>query len=104
VRYLHTVAGARDDVLAAWRAVLGDAAWVGTREEAVGTGWFGPVPEEHLARIGDVVVVCADRYVVVASRSEPAFVAKMVAFHGAHTPAEMEIPLLVVRGNVGAGG
>ncbi len=97
VRYLHTVAGARDDVLAAWRAVLGDAAWVGTREEAVAAGWFGPVPEEHLARIGDVVVVCADRYVVVASRTEPAFVAKMVAFHGAYTPAEMEIPLLIAR-------
>jgi hypothetical protein len=97
VRYLHTVAGARDDVLAAWRAVLGDAAWVGTREEAVAAGWFGPVPGEHLARIGDVVVICADRYVVVASRTEPAFVAKMVAFHGAYTPAEMEIPLLVVR-------
>jgi len=104
VRYLHTVAGARDDVVAAWRAVLGDAAWVGTREEAVAAGWFGPVPEEHLARIGDVVVVCADRYVVVASRTEPAFVARMVAFHGAYTPAEMEIPLLVVRGNVIAGG
>ena len=44
VRYLHTAPGARDDVLAAWRAVLGDAAWVVTREEAIAAGWFGPVP------------------------------------------------------------
>lgn len=97
VRYLHTVAGARDDVLAAWRSVLGDAAWVGPRDEAVAAGWFGPVPAEHLARIGDVVVICADRYVVVASRTEPEFVARMVAFHGSYTPAEMEIPLLIAR-------
>jgi hypothetical protein len=97
VRYLHTAAGARDDVLATWREVLGDVAWVATREEAVAAGWFGPVPEEHLARVGDVVVVCQDRYVVVASRSEPAFVARMVAFHGSYTAAEMEIPLLIAR-------
>jgi len=103
VRYLHTVPGARDDVVAAWRAVLGDAAWVATREEAVATGWFGPVPEEHLARVGDVVVVCHDRYAVVATRSEPLFVSRMVAFHGSYTPAEMEIPLLIARSVGGVG-
>jgi Type I phosphodiesterase / nucleotide pyrophosphatase len=97
VRYLHTVAGARDDVIAAWRAVLGDGAWVVPREEMVAAGWFGPVPEEHLVRIGDVVAVCHDRNVIVASRSEPPFVARMVAFHGSYTAAEMEIPLIVAR-------
>lgn len=98
VRYLHTVPGARDDVIAAWRAVLGDGAWVAPREEAVAAGWFGPVPEAHLARIGDVVVACHDRNVVVATRSEPAFVARMVAFHGSYTAAEMRVPLFVVAG------
>jgi hypothetical protein len=97
VRYLHTIPGARDDVLAAWRAVLGDGALVAPREELVAAGWFGPVPDAHLARIGDVVVACHDRHVVVASRTEPAFVARMVAFHGSYTAAEMEIPLVVVR-------
>jgi hypothetical protein len=96
VRYLHTVDGARDDVLATWRGVLGGAAWIGTREEAAATGWFGAVPDRHLARLGDVVVVCGGTHVVVASRTEPAFVAKMIAFHGSYTPAEMEIPLLLV--------
>jgi hypothetical protein len=98
VRYVHTRPGARDDVLAAWRGVLGDAAWVVPREEAVAEGWFGPVPEAHLARVGDVVVACHDRYAVLATRSEPSIVASLVAYHGSYTEVEMRIPLLVVRG------
>jgi hypothetical protein len=96
VRYLYTAPGARDDVIAAWRAVLGHGAWVVSREEAVAAGWFGPVPADHLARVGDVVVACHDRNVVVATRSEPLFVSQMVAFHGSYTAAEMRIPLFVV--------
>ncbi len=104
VRYLHTTPGATDDVLAAWRAVLGDAAWVGTREAAVAAGWFGPVPEAHLARVGDVVVICRDRHVVLATDREPAFLAGMVGFHGSCTAVEMTVPLLVARGSVGGRG
>ena len=33
--------GARDDVLATWRAVLGDGAWVVPGEQAIAEGWFG---------------------------------------------------------------
>ncbi|GIJ68649.1 alkaline phosphatase family protein [Virgisporangium ochraceum] len=98
VRYLHTVRGAAPDVLAAWRTVLGPAAWVGSREEAVGAGWYGRVSFDALARIGDVVAICRDDHVVLATGLEPAPIARMVAFHGSYTAAEMEIPLLVVRG------
>ncbi|WP_231953497.1 alkaline phosphatase family protein [Actinoplanes derwentensis] len=42
VRYLWTADGARDDVMAACRAVLGDDAWVLTRDEAITEGWYGP--------------------------------------------------------------
>ena len=98
VRYLHVEPGAEADVVAAWSAVLGAAAWVTTRAEAVATGWFGPVPEEHLARIGDVVVVCRDTYAVLATRSEPPMASRLVAYHGADTAAEMTVPLLVLRG------
>nr|WP_245675362.1 nucleotide pyrophosphatase/phosphodiesterase family protein [Micromonospora halophytica] len=98
VRYLHVAPGATDDVVAAWSAVLGPAARVQTRAEAVATGRFGPVPEEHLGRIGDVVVTCHGTYAVLASRSEPPAVSRLVAYHGADTAAEMTIPLLVVRG------
>ncbi|MEU7584999.1 nucleotide pyrophosphatase/phosphodiesterase family protein [Micromonospora sp. NPDC049230] len=98
VRYLHVAPGALDDVVAAWSTVLGDAARVRTRDEVVATGWFGPVPEEHLARIGDVVVTCNDTYAVMASRTERPMASKLVAYHGSDTAAELTVPLLVVRG------
>jgi hypothetical protein len=97
VRYLHTVDGATADVLAAWREVLGPAASVLYRDEAVAEGWFGPVPEEHLQRIGDVVAICHADYVVLATKTDPPTVEHMVAFHGSSTEAEMMIPLLVAR-------
>jgi hypothetical protein len=97
VRYLHTAAGAAGDVIAAWRAVLGEAAWVTGRDEAVAAGWFGPVPEDHLARIGDVVVACRDRYAVLATRHEAAGVARLIGYHGSFTEMEIAIPLIVIR-------
>ncbi len=104
VRYLHTLPGARSDVLAAWRSMFGPRAWVGTREEVLDNGWFGPVSAGHLDRIGDVVVVCLDRGAVLASASEPVNLARLVAYHGSLTRIEMAIPLLVFRGCVGPAG
>lgn len=98
VRYLHVEPGAVDDVRAAWSDVLGATARVRTRDEVVATGWFGPVPEEHLGRIGDVVVICNDTYAVMASRTERPMASKLVAYHGSDTAAELTVPLLVVRG------
>ncbi|HEY2669194.1 MAG TPA: nucleotide pyrophosphatase/phosphodiesterase family protein [Rugosimonospora sp.] len=98
VRYLHTVPGAAPDVLAAWRDVLGLAARVLSRDEAVAAGWFGPVPRPHLARIGDVVVICQDRYVVLDGRRERDTVNRLVAYHGSDSDAERGIPLVVHTG------
>jgi hypothetical protein len=98
VRYLHAEPGAERDVLAAWRDLLGATAWVGTRAEAVAQGWYGHVPPEHLARIGDVVAVCRTDHAVLASGWEPPGVARLVGMHGGLTRAELEIPLLVARG------
>ena len=97
VRYLYAEDGARDDVLAAWRDVLGDAAWVLTREEAIEGGWYGPVPPAHRGRLGDVVVICQGRTVVVASGWEPPAVGQLVGYHGSVTAAEMTVPLLIAR-------
>lgn len=97
VRYLHTLPGARDDVVAAWRAVLAADAWVAPREEVVEAGWFGPVPDAHLGRIGDVVVISHGLCAVLATAREPETVAKLVAYHGSYTAAEMIVPLIVVR-------
>ena len=104
VRYLHTRPGATGDVLAAWRAALGNVAWVVEREEAVAAGWFGPVPEEHLARVGDVVVACNATHAVVASRTDTPLEARLVGYHGSYTAVEMLIPLLIARGSVGPRG
>ncbi len=97
VRYLHTLPGAAADTADTWRGVLGDAARVATREEVVDAGLYGPVAPEHLDRIGDLVVTCRRDYVVLDSRRAPGE-ATLVGYHGAATPAEMEIPLIVVRG------
>jgi hypothetical protein len=93
-RHLHTIDGARADVHAAWSAVLGPRATVLTRDEAADGGMFGPVRPEHVERIGDVVVVCADETAILATGHEPAEVATLVAFHGAATHAETAIPLI----------
>ena len=97
VRYLHVEDGALADVLATWRAVLGERAWVLTRAEAIEAGWYGPVPPAHQGRIGDVVVICLDRDVVLATGWEPPVVGRLVAYHGSVTAAEMNVPLLVAR-------
>jgi hypothetical protein len=98
VRYLHVQPGAVADVVAAWSAVLGEAAWIATRAEAISAGWFGPVPEAHLRRVGDVVVACQGSYAVFASGTDNPVEMGLVAHHGSCTAAEMTIPLLVVRG------
>ncbi|MEU8390676.1 nucleotide pyrophosphatase/phosphodiesterase family protein [Micromonospora sp. NPDC048843] len=98
VRYLHVEPGAVNDVRAAWSEVLGATARVRTRDEVVATGWFGPVPEEHLGRIGDVVAICNDTYAVMASRTERPMASKLVAYHGSDTAMELTVPLLIVRG------
>ncbi|MEV4412161.1 nucleotide pyrophosphatase/phosphodiesterase family protein [Catellatospora sp. NPDC049609] len=97
VRYLHTEPGAAADVAAAWQELAGHAAWIGTRDEAIATGWYGPVPERHAARIGDVVAVCRDNWAVLATATDPPSVARLVAMHGSLTEAEMRIPLLIYR-------
>jgi hypothetical protein len=98
VRYLHTEPGAASDVLAAWSALAGHAAWIGSREEAIATGWYGPMEAAFADRIGDVVVVCRDDWAVHGTIREPATIARLVAMHGSLADAELDIPLIVVRG------
>ncbi|MEV6851741.1 nucleotide pyrophosphatase/phosphodiesterase family protein [Actinoplanes sp. NPDC051411] len=97
VRYLYVASGARDDVIAAWRTVFGDQAAVVSREQAIDEGFYGPVPASHVGRIGEVVVICRERTVSLASGWEPPSVNTLVAYHGALTAAEMQIPLLIAR-------
>jgi hypothetical protein len=97
VRYLYTADGARDDVATAWRGMLGDSAWVLTRDEIIDGGWYGAVPPAHADRIGDVVVVCLGRTVALAGGWEPPKLGQLIAYHGSVTAAEMTVPLLIAR-------
>jgi hypothetical protein len=97
VRYLYCAQGARDDVYAAWRHQFGATARVLTREEAIDEGLFGSVPAGHRDRIGDLVVICLDRVVSLATGWEPPTAGALVAYHGSLTAAEMTVPLLVAR-------
>ncbi len=84
-------------MLAAWREVLGDRAWVLSRDEAIKEGWFGPVDPAMADRIGDVVAACAGGTAVVATQAEPRESA-LVGMHGSLTAAEQLVPLLAARG------
>jgi hypothetical protein len=97
VRYLHTRDGARDDVHAAWREVLGTRADVYPREQLIESGWFGPVAAAHVERIGDLVVVCGSDIAVLAGNHEPHEVARLVGLHGSVTDAERLVPLWVLQ-------
>jgi hypothetical protein len=98
VRHVYAAAGAAGDVLAAWRAQLGDRAWVLGRDEAIESGWFGPtVSDVARGRIGEVVAAARGNWTLVRSRIEPRETA-LVGHHGSLTPAEQLVPLLVARG------
>lgn len=86
--------GAVADVLAAWREVLADRAVVLTREEAVAAGWFGPVTETVLPRIGDLVVAMRGRATVLDSRALRTQVLRLRGHHGSLTAEEVLVPLL----------
>ncbi|MGH3168919.1 MAG: alkaline phosphatase family protein [Trebonia sp.] len=92
-RYLYAAPGAESGVLARWREILGDRAWVVPKDEAIKDGWFGPVEPEFTARIGDVIAAAAGNTALIASASEPEE-SQMIGLHGSLTPAEQLVPLL----------
>ena len=93
-RHLYCRNGAVDDVLATWRAFLGDRAEVIDRAEAVGRGWFGPVDPLVAPRLGDVMVASRADHAIVSS-TDFGYEATLVGLHGSLTAAEMLIPMLV---------
>jgi Type I phosphodiesterase / nucleotide pyrophosphatase len=96
-RHVYAQPGAADDVLATWREVLGERAWVMSREEAIKVGLFGPVgtpvSDAMAARIGDVVAACVGTWAVVCSKDEP-LESSLVGMHGSLTATEQLVPLL----------
>ncbi len=92
-RHVYARPGAAADVLATWREILGEHAWVMSRDEAIKDGWFGPVDPAFTARIGDVVAAAAGTTAIIASRAEPKESA-LIGMHGSLTAAEQLVPML----------
>ncbi|MHA3021514.1 alkaline phosphatase family protein [Mycobacterium sp. BMJ-28] len=96
-RHVYTEPGAGPDVAAAWRHRLGADFTVLTRQEVIGAGWFGPTVHAEVApRIGDVVVVADGNRAITRSAAEP-LQSNLIGHHGSLTPAEMNVPLYVIR-------
>jgi hypothetical protein len=95
MRYVHTRPGAARDVLAAWRAELGDRMWIGTRDDAVAAGLFGPLVSTSASqRIGDVVAIASRPDVAVVRRRVESMLSSLPGQHGALTDEELLVPLL----------
>jgi hypothetical protein len=97
-RYVHALSGAEADLLARWREVLGDRAWVVGRDEAIASGVFGPVEDAVAERIGDVVALARGSWAMTASTHEPG-PSRLAAYHGSLTATELAVPLLAARGS-----
>lgn len=91
---LYCAPGAADDVLATWTERFGHQAWVRTREQAVAQGWFGPVHERVVPRIGDVVLGFHEPVGVVDSRVMRDVVIGLLGQHGSLTEDEMRVPMV----------
>jgi hypothetical protein len=94
---LYCEDGASDDVLATWTSRVGERAWIRTREQAVAQGWFGPVSEPNLARIGDLVVAMRENFAIVDSRRARPKLLALLGLHGSLTPDESAVPLFHLR-------
>ncbi|BAH53506.1 alkaline phosphatase family protein [Rhodococcus opacus] len=93
-RHVHTKAGAAHDVTERWKSELGHRMWIGTRDEAVTAGLFGPaVRSEVQGRIGDVVAIAQGGVAVVRRKAESRLSA-LPGQHGALSDDELLIPLL----------
>ena len=96
-RYLHARSGAAADLRKAAEELVGDQAWVLSRDELFEIGWLGPDPSPAARRrVGDVTL---------AARAPVGFVdpqllqeTKLRSAHGSVTPDEMWVPLLAGRG------
>lgn len=97
MRHVHALPGAERDVLATWREVLGDRAWVVSGDEAVRVGLFGPVVTPTARqRIGDVVAIARDNFGVLQKSRESLF-SGLIGHHGSLTDVELLVPLLSVQ-------
>ena len=92
-RWLHARSGRMNDLADASRSLLGEHAWVRTREEAIAQGWYGPVVTDQAAsRLGDVLLAAKGTVAFHDPNDTGPYL--LVGRHGSLTPDEMLVPLL----------
>ncbi|MDF2143597.1 alkaline phosphatase family protein [Knoellia sp. p5-6-4] len=93
---LYCEDGAAADVLATWKERVGERAWIRTKQEAVQEGWFGPVSEQNLPRVGDIIVAMRQNFAIVDSRRARPQLLALLGLHGSLTQEESAVPLFHV--------
>ncbi len=92
-RWLHARSGRAGALLETAAGLLGDHAWVRSREEAIAEGWYGPVVTDAAAgRLGDVLLAAKGDVAFFDPADTGPYV--LVGRHGSVTDAEMLVPLL----------
>jgi hypothetical protein len=99
---LYAEPGAASDVEQAWRSRLSDRVHLLTRDQAVDEGWFGPVRDGVVGRIGDLVVVTRGSFALVHSGLMRRELVALLGLHGSISEAELAVPVVVVPPRLGA--
>jgi predicted AlkP superfamily pyrophosphatase or phosphodiesterase len=97
-RWLHALPGATADLEAAVLDRYGDSTWVMSRDQLIDEGLFGgPVPGDHLDRLGDVALLPHQSHAFV----DPADTGenRLHSRHGSLTRDEMLVPLVALAGD-----
>jgi hypothetical protein len=96
-RQLHTVPGAADDVLAAWRSTSMDVPPSSTAIARSTRGGSARSPTDRvLPLVGDVVVAATAPGVSWVHRDIDPFGGRLPGMHGGLTDDEVEVPALVL--------
>lgn len=102
-RSLYLAPGAdAAEVARRWAESEGARAWIGTRDEAIATGCFGPVDAAVAPRLGDVIVAARRRVAYVRRTDDPRAL-EMVGQHGSFTDEERGVPLALGGALAGSG-
>jgi predicted AlkP superfamily pyrophosphatase or phosphodiesterase len=92
-RWLHARSGRTSALLDAASELLGDHAWVRTRDDAIREGWYGPtVTDTAASRLGDVLLAAKGDVAFHDPDDTGPYV--LVGRHGSLTEDEMLVPLL----------
>ncbi len=92
-RWFHARPGRTPALLEALTTHHGHQAWIRTRDEAIGEGWYGPkVTDVARARMGDVMVAPWGTLAFLDPADSGPYT--LVGRHGSVTAAEMLVPLL----------